>query len=97
MINAVEVESQFNLFIGLDSLTTGLGYHESLELVPIPVSFPQPLPHYICQDVDRWTLSAGIYFNVIMCDLMHSSLMGESSETIRRTSLSRMQNASEVN
>lgn len=80
----------------------GFGYCESLEPVPGPASPPHPpnpptTPHCICQDLDCWTESAGIYFNVIMCDLMHSSLLGESSETIRQTFHSRMQNASEVN
>lgn len=76
----------------------GFGYCESLEPVPVPASPPAPHPpHCSCQDLVCWTASAGIYFNVIMCDLMHSFLLGESSETIRQTFHSRMQNASEVN
>lgn len=70
----------------------GSGICEALESVLFPT--PPPHPSAFAKTAG---LRAGIYFNVIMCDLMHSSLLGESSEIIRRTFHSRMQNASEVN
>lgn len=96
MINVFEAENQYNFFLQMGELKImGFGYCESLELVPIP-AHPTPTSLHLSR-LRLLDWSAGIYFNVIMCDLMHSFLLGESSEIIRQPFRSRMQNTSEVN